>query len=1077
MCGNSHPVTLFNRNFSRLLQSKPCDLKSIAAWNQHRRHRNAMPSRSNRRSHKSGIRRKRVSVDSLSLRSRRDRSATRQTVMRTLRLEHLDQRRVLAAITGAVFEDVNHSFSRDQDESNAPSRVVYIDSNDNAALDVGEPLALASPGGTFEFTDLDDGNYAVRLFNGSNGQTQTSPIGTDGLEPVTEIVDGDALSVRSGIQVSAGGSIVVPDLSSRIARSITVADNLADFESLPDGSILAIGNSSTGDTAWRVDLTDDSVTAVNLTGVDVVNLPVTTWSDLAIDGNGLGVVLEQSTTNSVVRMVDATDADNGIVVTTTATLVPADTSAITSATGSRTVFASPTGGGLDLSVWSNTTGTLISGAPTSIAGVNSLLDFDDASGLLAVRTADGGVSVLDVDADFAELHQVADADGPVAVDGQRDLLFSVSASAGKLNLHDLTEGTEIASLDVDFSDLGDVTAIALGDSLDSVLVLGSQGISQLRLNVPLAHNVVIENGIDPEAIEFGVHLVGDNTAPSYAELPSFLTNEDQPLSLPAPATLQGSADAENDTYLLIQTSNTSNGNAVAGITGSLLYSPILNFNGQDSFNVVLHDGRDQSETFTLPITVDPVPDPPQQIVVGIDPIDENLPLGDPLGTIEVIDGDGPGHLIEIDDPRFGEQGGQIILIGGPLDFETEPFIPLQITATDTETSESIETSITVTVRDANDPITGILPIEAFVFENAPGDVIAELLVQDQDEEQFHSFVVENDSRFIVDEFDLRLAPGIALDFETEQSVTVNVTATEVNGAGDSFTQAITVTVRNLPEQPSALSLTNQTVLELVPGAEVGGLLLDGVTPEARYDFVVDNSSFEVVDGTLKLIDETFVLQADADAIQFTITANDSNNEFNSVEETFVIQVLENQTPAHNRDDPYDVTHEGELTSRDALVILNYLNTFGPGPVGEGDLGFCYDVNADGLVTALDALLVVNEINRIENSPQVGGEGDQAGEGEFIPSDQADESEVLPLRRLASNSANERDSSLPSELSFSDLEVGPKTLQNAHSSSAADQALSTDDLMKLAGLEVSDDANGELDDVISLLSEDATDETA
>ncbi len=72
----------------------------------------------------------------------------RVKVRRRLLVEHLGDRRVLAAITGAVFDDANHSFQKEAGEENVPRRLVYIDANDNAALDVGESFVVAEENGT-----------------------------------------------------------------------------------------------------------------------------------------------------------------------------------------------------------------------------------------------------------------------------------------------------------------------------------------------------------------------------------------------------------------------------------------------------------------------------------------------------------------------------------------------------------------------------------------------------------------------------------------------------------------------------------------------------------------------------------------------------------------------------------------------------------------------------------------------------------------------------------------------------------------------------------------------------------------
>lgn len=100
----------------------------------------------------------------------------RRTRRRRLLLERLGQRRVLAAITGTVFQDLDHSTQREVGEPVAPKRLLYIDANDNAQLDPGEQYALGEVDGSFEFGDLADGDYLVRLFSGTDSQFQTTPL-------------------------------------------------------------------------------------------------------------------------------------------------------------------------------------------------------------------------------------------------------------------------------------------------------------------------------------------------------------------------------------------------------------------------------------------------------------------------------------------------------------------------------------------------------------------------------------------------------------------------------------------------------------------------------------------------------------------------------------------------------------------------------------------------------------------------------------------------------------------------------------------------------------------------------------
>ena len=909
----------------------------------------------------------------------------RVRVRRRLLVERLGDRRVLAAITGAVFDDANHSFQKEIGESGAANRLVFLDANNNSTLDAGEEFQLADAEGKFEFSGLSDGTYHLRLFNGSNSQIQTVP--------VLATQDGLTAPIANAIQmVTAGQSpititssaVVTGELSTGGTNTIQVADQLTKAQLLPSGNLLIIGSDSSGATTWEINPQTESITPLNLTG-DVVPL---SWADVAIGGTGHGVLLETTSAGDSsgellgIRALDAsteTKTLSGILQT-----VPIDAQVIASDSGNRSVFAWEEQNGLQLSLWSNITSSFITSTVVSDSVSTELLAFDDASGILAVRTENGGVSVHDADANFAPLHTLQDVTGPVAIDGSRDLLITVSPAEAMLKLINLRDGSLVADLAVDMSTIGQISAVAVGDSNDAITLLGAAGVTEVALRKATSREVTIVDGADVDSVLFGVSVSGENTAPTFQNTPSFQTNEDDPLVVAAPAALQGATDVDTDQIIIVQRTPASGGNSVVSPNGSLVYWPNADFNGTDAIEVQLHDGRDVSDVVNLNITVVAVPDAPTAIQIDIPPVFEDVVSGMPIGTIEVVDADGPdgaAHTIEVNDPRFAIQDGKLVFIGNALDFEAEPIITVGITVTDPETNTVLRRSTSVRVRDRNEPIEAILPHKATVFENDPGSEVASIEVEDPDNDDSHTVTVD-DSRFVIEDFKLLLAEGVALDFEQEPVVIVNVTARDLGG--DTFTQPIEVTVINIVEQPTSIELSGDSVMELVTGAEVGEVTVDGTEPAERFEFSVDDPRFEI-DGTLlKLLDDVFVERANQDEIELQITATDRFGEFSSLTETFVIQVLENEEPHHNHDNPYDVDHNGVVTALDALAVINYLNANGPGPVASGSVGLCYDVNADGMVTALDALLILNELNRIPggtvNGENAGAEGEQIADG-------------------------------------------------------------------------------------------------
>ncbi|MGI9475034.1 MAG: cadherin-like domain-containing protein, partial [Rubripirellula sp.] len=545
----------------------------------------------------------------------------RVRVRRRLLVERLGDRRVLAAITGAVFDDVNHSFQRDADETAAANRLVFIDANENGTLDASERFALADSDGNFEFADLTDGTYQVRLFNGAGSQTQTLPVSATQDAATIAVADASQLVAPGPFPIAlTSGTVVLGDLGTGLSDTVVVGDQLSQAQLLPGGKLLIIGTDASGATAWELDSATQAVSEVNLADSD----PPIEWAELAIDGDGRGVILEPTTGTDPeqdllgIRGLDG--SDGSITVSDILTTIPADARVITSDTGNRSVFAWAESDGLQLSLWSNVTSSFITSSKVADTISTELLAFDDASGILAIRTESGGVSVHDADANFAPLHTLQDVTGPIAIDGARDLLITVSPTEAMLKLINLRDGTLVADLAVDLSTIGQVSALAIGESNDAVTLLGAAGMTEIALRKASAREVTIVDNAGADSVLFGISVSGENAAPSFETKPAFTTDEDKAIALLAPAALEGASDANNDEFIVLQRSTTANGSAVVSFDGGFVYSPNADFNGTDSLLVQLHDGRDISEMVALNVTVVATPDPPTDVKIDFAPI-------------------------------------------------------------------------------------------------------------------------------------------------------------------------------------------------------------------------------------------------------------------------------------------------------------------------------------------------------------------------------------------------------------------------------------------------------------------------
>ncbi|MEX2138202.1 MAG: S8 family serine peptidase [Pirellulales bacterium] len=99
--------------------------------------------------------------------------------------------------------------------------------------------------------------------------------------------------------------------------------------------------------------------------------------------------------------------------------------------------------------------------------------------------------------------------------------------------------------------------------------------------------------------------------------------------------------------------------------------------------------------------------------------------------------------------------------------------------------------------------------------------------------------------------------------------------------------------------------------------------------------------------------------------------------------TATITILANDVPRpwQNQAQPLDVNGSGLVTSLDALIIINRLNSTGPEVLPlppPAESLFFYDVTGDGLVTALDALRVINHLNSVAGGQLNGASLEAAG---------------------------------------------------------------------------------------------------
>jgi Cadherin domain/RTX calcium-binding nonapeptide repeat (4 copies) len=352
------------------------------------------------------------------------------------------------------------------------------------------------------------------------------------------------------------------------------------------------------------------------------------------------------------------------------------------------------------------------------------------------------------------------------------------------------------------------------------------------------------------------------------------------------------------------------------------------------------------------VTVNAVNDQPTDISLSNSSVDENEPAGTTVGTLSTTDpdtGDSHTHALvsgpgDTDNTSF-QISGDTLQTNAQFDFETKSSYMIRV-RTDDGNGGTFEKALTISITNANDAPTNISLSNNAVDENqAAGAEVGTLSTTDQDAgDAFTYTIVSGAGDADKDSFQISgstLQTAGPLNFE--DGATRSVLIRTSDGQGGTSEKQFTITINDLNDAPTNLTLLNNTVDENRPsGATVGTLSdddEDGDTPSFGFASGPgddDNASFTISGDTLKT-NETFDFEA-KDGYTIRVEADDGQG--GTVEERFTIAVtdandqpteisLSNSSVADNQPSGTDV---GTLSSmdQDSADVHTYILVSGEG---------------------------------------------------------------------------------------------------------------------------------------------------
>ncbi|HEV2772208.1 MAG TPA: cadherin repeat domain-containing protein, partial [Thermoleophilaceae bacterium] len=248
--------------------------------------------------------------------------------------------------------------------------------------------------------------------------------------------------------------------------------------------------------------------------------------------------------------------------------------------------------------------------------------------------------------------------------------------------------------------------------------------------------------------------------------------------------------------------------------------------------------------------------PPTGIALSNRSVPENRPAGTQVGRFTTADRDrGDTHTYRLVPGPGSNDNGSFLIEGSTLrtraafDFEAKSSYSTRVRVTDGR-GGAFEETLRITIEDVDEGPPNAAPTDislsnSSVAENEPAGTVGTLSTSDPDAGDTHTYTLvsgtgdtDNASFEIAGD---KLETKASLDHETRPSLSIRVRTSD--GKGGTFEKALTITVTNVNEAPTDISLSPSSVDENRPaGTEVG--TLSTADPDAG-----DTHTYRLASGT------------------------------------------------------------------------------------------------------------------------------------------------------------------------------------------------------------------------------------
>ncbi|MBN8456687.1 MAG: cadherin domain-containing protein [Verrucomicrobia bacterium] len=376
-----------------------------------------------------------------------------------------------------------------------------------------------------------------------------------------------------------------------------------------------------------------------------------------------------------------------------------------------------------------------------------------------------------------------------------------------------------------------------------------------------------------------VHAGGDFTIALKSAPLTVAANTTQSLS----SAVTDISPGPNESAQTVSFNVTNNNNALFSVQPAISSTGTLTFTtssttGTATITVVAQDdggtangGVNSSAAQTFVITTTNIA--PTNLALSTASIAENNAPGATVGTLTATDADaGQTQAFSLvtgtgdtDNAAFTIDGSSLKLISG-ANFEAKSTYSLRVQTND-GAGGTFAKALTVTILDVNEaPADIALSASSIAENNAANATVGSLTaIGDPDAGATHTFSLvtgegdtDNDS-FTIDGTTLKLIPSA--DFETKSSYAIRIRATDSGAPPASLDKQLTISITNVNEAPTDITLTVATLTENnAPYAIVGDLNAADPDAGSSHSFTLvagegdaDNAAFAIIANRLQLV--------------------------------------------------------------------------------------------------------------------------------------------------------------------------------------------------------------------------------